>query len=125
MKANEKIIEEARQLSFSEKMRLLFQRKKKKGQECIWVAERQEKIDATKNFTDNIVVTTKNKRDSQPPHAVDNDTLEFNIDDFDMLFDRMTKGRKIILTGIDIDRRCANLLSSLGSDKYDYFRFIK
>ena len=41
------------------------------------------------------------------------------------LFDRMIEGRKIILTGIDIDRRCAELLASLGSDKYDYFRFIK
>ena len=42
-----------------------------------------------------------------------------------VLFNRLIKERKLILTGIDIDRRCMRLLSSLGSDKFEYFRYIK
>ena len=39
------------------------------------------------------------------------------------LFDCLSEGRKIIITGIQIEKRCGELLSSLGKEKFDYFRF--
>ena len=40
------------------------------------------------------------------------------------LLNRLSCSRKIILTGIGIDKRCDNLLSSIGASNYGYFLYV-
>ena len=40
------------------------------------------------------------------------------------LLNRLSLTRKIILTGIEIDKRCGDLLSSIGASNYEYYLHI-
>ena len=40
------------------------------------------------------------------------------------LLDRLSQNRRIILTGIQIDKRCPYLLAALGENAYEYIRFV-
>ena len=42
-----------------------------------------------------------------------------------LLLNKLCQSRKIILTGIDMDKRCSGLLCSLGTTNYEYFRYAK
>lgn len=42
-----------------------------------------------------------------------------------ILLNRLCRSRKIILTGIDIDKRCSELLRSLGLQNYVYYQYVE
>ncbi len=41
------------------------------------------------------------------------------------ILNRLSRNRKIIITGIQIDKRCSSLLRSLGAANYEYFRYVE